>query len=37
MCQCTKRKIKTYKPISFLPIFGKIFERTLFKDLFNYF
>ena len=29
--------LKKYRPISLLPIFGKIFERILFKDLFNYF
>ena len=29
--------MKNYIPISLLPIFGKIFERVLFKDLFNYF
>ena len=32
-----KNLLKYYKPISLLPIFGKIFERILFKDLFNYF
>ena len=29
--------MKNYRPISLLPIFGKIFERVIFKDLFNYF
>ena len=29
--------MKNYRPISPLPIFGKIFERVIFKDLFNYF
>ena len=29
--------VKSYRPISLLPIFGKIFERVIFKDLFNYF
>ena len=28
--------MKNYRPISLLPIFGKIFERVIFKDLFNY-
>ena len=41
LCQCWKRKIKTYqkkcRPISLMPIFGKISERVLFKDLLNYF
>ena len=31
-----KNLLKNYRPISFLLIFGKIFERILFKDLFNY-
>ena len=29
--------MKNYRPISPLPIFRKIFERVIFKDLFNYF
>ena len=33
----SKNLVKNYRPISFLPIFGKIFERVIFKDLFNYF
>ena len=32
-----KNLLKNYWPISLLLIFGKIFERKLFKDLFNYF
>ena len=32
-----KNLLKNYRPISFLSIFGKIFERILFIDLFNYF
>ena len=32
-----KSLLKKYRPISLLPIFGKTFERILFKDLFNYF
>ena len=31
-----KKLVKNYKPISLLPIYGKIFERVTFKDLFNY-
>ena len=29
--------MKYYRPISLLPIFGKIFESVIFKDLYNYF
>ena len=32
-----KNLLKNYRPISLPPIFGKIFERILFKDLLNYF
>ena len=32
-----KNLLKNYRPISLLPIFGKIFQRILFKDLFNHF
>ena len=32
-----KHLLKDYRPISLLPIFGKIFEKILFEDLFNYF
>ena len=33
----SKNLVKNYRPISLLPIFRKIFERLMFKDLFNYF
>ena len=33
----SKNLVKNYGPISLLPIFGKAFERVIFKDLFNYF
>ena len=32
-----KNLLKNYRPTSLLPIFGKIFEGILFKDLFNHF
>ena len=32
-----KTLIKNYRPISFLSIFGKIFERVIYNSLFNYF
>ena len=33
----SKNLVKNQRPISLLPIFGKIFERVIFKDVFNYF
>ena len=33
----SKDLVKNYRPRSLLPIFRKIFERVIFKDLFNYF
>ena len=32
----SKNLVKNYRQISLLPIFRKIFERVIFKDLFNY-
>ena len=32
----SKNLVKNYRPISLLPIFGKTFERVIFKNLFNY-
>ena len=31
-----KTLINNYRPISLLPIFGKIFERVMYNSLFNY-
>ena len=33
----SKCLIKNYRPRRLLPILGKIFERVIYKDLFNYF
>ena len=33
----SKNLVKNYRAISLLPIFRKIFERVIFKDLINYF
>ena len=32
-----KSLVKNYRPISLLPIFGKIFNRIMYNSLFNYF
>ena len=32
-----KQNIKSYRPVSFLPIFGKIFERFTCNKIFSYF
>ena len=32
-----KHIVKNYRPISLLPIFGKIFERVIFKDMYSFF
>ena len=33
----SKNVIKSYRPISLLPILCKVFERLVFNSLFNYF
>ena len=32
-----KQNIKNYRPVSLLPICGKMFERLIFNETFNYF
>ena len=32
-----KRSIKNYRPVSLLPIFGKIFERLLYDQMYSFF
>ena len=32
-----KMLVKNYRPISLLPIFGKMFEIVIYNSLFNYF
>ena len=32
-----KQNIKNYRPVSLFPICGKIFERLVFNEMFNYF
>ena len=33
----SKNLLKNYRPISLLPVFGKIYKRIFFKELFNHF
>ena len=32
-----KQLLENYRPVSLLPICGKVFERIIFNDLFKYF
>ena len=31
-----KRLVNNYRPISLLPVFGKIFEKIIFNKIYNY-
>ena len=35
--KCDKQLLKNYRPVSLLPICGKVIERIIFNDLFKYF
>jgi hypothetical protein len=35
--KASKQMVGNYRPISLLPIFGKIFEKIIFNNLFRYF
>ena len=35
--QSDKQNMKSYRPVPLLPICGKIFERLIFNEMFNYF
>ena len=32
-----RKNIKNYRPVSPLPIFGKMFERLIYNEMFSYF
>ena len=32
-----KQNVKNYRPVSLLPIFGKIFERFLYNEMYSFF
>ena len=32
--QDDKQNVKNYRPVSFLPIFGKIFERRIYNEMY---
>ena len=32
-----KQNIKNYRPVSLLPIFGKVFERLIYKEMYSFF
>ena len=32
-----KQNVKNYQPVSLLPIFGKIFERLIYNEMYSFF
>ena len=32
-----KQDVKNYRPVSLLPIFGKIFERLIYNGMYSFF
>ena len=32
-----KQNVKNYRPVSLLPIFGKIFERLIYNEMYSFF
>ena len=32
-----KQNVKNYRPVSLLPIFGKVFERLIYKEMYSFF
>ena len=32
-----KQRIKNYRPVSLLPVCGKVFERLLYNNMFSFF
>ena len=35
--KCDKQNLKNYRSVSLLPVFGKIFERLIFNEIFSFF
>ena len=35
--KCEKHCIKNYRPVSLLPVCGKVFERLLYNNMFSFF
>ena len=32
-----QQNVKNYRPVSLLPIFGKIFERLIYNEMYSFF